>query len=910
MPDKKENPMLRTMVLVVLLFTTHAAAQSLEIDRALVTRHDTLKVTLKLPSPLKGQGTLRLVWSDSYDRTVAVEQREMAVDGNTVRVLLPLRRAVALQNYLEAELAVGSTTLKAHRTEFIVTPAEPWDDYQVIMYYPYRREQQAGLRELGVTAGQIQNVASRTPEGAAIWWKNDYRFYCDQMADEFYAPYHTPELDPKDKLMLETKVAYKADRSRKEPFFRRPCFHDTEAESRAMAKIRQVVLAQMRFKPFFYSTDETGVANLIEAWDFCFCPLTLKTMGKWLLSQYGSLQAINQEWGTDFTTLEDVTPLTTDEMMKRGDDNLSPWADHRTFMNVTFSDAARKASETVRSVEPGAIAGLVGCQAPSAFGGYDYWLLSQAIDVAEPYNIGCNREIWRSFVPQKPALTTGFGADNMEIWRLWYQALHGDRGVIIYDEENRYLDAAGKPTSLGEKVAPTYQELTGGLGMQLCHMERVNDPIAVHYSQPSITAHWMIEHEPLGEGWVDKRSRYEYTESRFLRLRQSTLYLLEDNLRQYTFVSYAQMENGAFDSKPARVMILPQSMAMSRGECAALKRFVERGGTLIADCRTALMDNHSKRLPEGQLDGLFGIQRSDQRFDPGPPGLQYVGKEKGSQYPLTLDNVSAAEPGIKVVSGATVLYRDAKGTPAVIVSQHGKGRSIYLNADITNYHFWRLQPLEGESLRHLVAGLLKSANVPGQYTLTQSDGKEVTGVEAHPWQCGSLRILGIHRNYGLMVSELGPADYQKQTALKRPLELKIDFEQDVALYDARLGIFLGKKKTHIFPLGEIQPTILAILPEPVRGLVINAPRQVSPGELVEVHLNLNGPVLGNTHTFRVQLIDPAGRELSMLTRNLAAPQGRVIWELPLAVNLPRGEYSIKVHDIATGSRAEQRLAVN
>jgi hypothetical protein len=176
-----------------------------------------------------------------------------------------------------------------------------------------------------------------------------------------------------------------------------------------------------------------------------------------------------------------------------------------------------------------------------------------------------------------------------------------------------------------------------------------------------------------------------------------------------------------------------------------------------------------------------------------------VGKEKGNQYPVTLENVSAAEPGIKAVVGARALYRDVKGTPAVVFSQHGKGTSIYLNADITNYQRWRLQPLEGESLRHLIAGLLKSANVPGQYTIAQSDGQEVTGVEVHPWQCGSLRILGIHRNYDLMVSELGPADYQKQSALKRPLELKIHFDRELALRHSP-GDLPGEEKNSSLPI--------------------------------------------------------------------------------------------------------------
>ena len=134
---------------------------------------------------------------------------------------------------------------------------------------------------------------------------------------------------------------------------------------------------------------------------FLFRSIDTAAMRQWLVEQYGSLESINQQWGTRFASLEDVAPLTTDEMMQRGDDNWSAWADHRTFMNLTFAEAARKASDTVKSGSqcdrrPG------GWQAPSAFGGYDYWLLSKAIDVIEPYNIGVNREIWRSFAPHKP----------------------------------------------------------------------------------------------------------------------------------------------------------------------------------------------------------------------------------------------------------------------------------------------------------------------------------------------------------------------------------------------------------------------------------------------------------------------------------------------------------------------------
>ncbi len=131
---------------------------------------------------------------------------------------------------------------------------------------------------------------------------------------------------------------------------------------------------------------------------------------------------------------------------------------------------------------------------------------------------------------------------------------------------------------------------------------------------------------------------------------------------------------------------------MSAAECAAARRFVERGGTLIADSRTAPMDEHCKMQPRGQLDDLFGVGRTDSVFAPGPAPL--TAADAAARPPQL--GVGTAEPGIRVLPGARALYRDRRGTPAVIVRNHGKGRTIYLNALITDYHRSRLRPPEGD----------------------------------------------------------------------------------------------------------------------------------------------------------------------------------------------------------------------
>jgi len=890
-----------------LVLCSPAYAQQFRIDPGTVTQDDALTGTVRLREPATGPGTLCLTWTDSYGRTVAVERREVTVDGDAVPFTLPLTRALALLNFLEGELTVGGSTVKIPRAAFHVTPSPAtWDDYVVIMYYPYRRtQQQLALRDCGVTSGRI--TGRRTLDRAKMWWANDYRYYCDQIVCEYYAPYHTPRQRPKWKLLLDAQAAYLADRSSKEPFIRKPCLLDPKARADAMEKMRRAAQTHIRFKPLFYATDECGVGNLSAAWDFCYDPRTLAAMRTWLIGQYGSLEAINREWGTTFARLDDVVPLTTDETMARGDHNFSSWTDHRHFMNKCFADAVKAGADAVKSVDPSGLTGLLGAQAPSAFGGYDYWLLSQAMDMIEPYNIGNNREIWRSLAPRKPAVTTGFGRGRQEIWRLWYQALHGDLGLIIYDERRRYLDRQAQPTATALRVEPTYRELTDGIVKQLWAMKRINDPIAIHYSQPSITAHWMLEHLPDGPAWAEMHPERNRRDSPFMRTRESWARVLEDLWLGYTFVAYGQLENGDFDRMGVRVMVLPQSIALSDKECQALRRFVARGGTLIADCRTGLMDRHGRMLQRGQLDDLFGVTRGDVRFKPGPTGLKPTAD--GGQRARSLERLAAAEPALRPASGAIVLFKDADGTPAVIVNRTGKGKTVYLNAAVTDYHRWRMKPPEGDAFRSFVGETLADAGMRPRFSLSAADDAPAYAAEMHVFRGGVMQIVGVHRNYQIRTGELGPPEYHRQPALEGPLQLTMDLGKPYAVYEQRTGAFLGKRSTVTFALDRLQPTLFTLLPEPVTALEVTAPAEAAVGEVIQARLRLTGPALGDVHVFRLRVLGPDGKELRILTQSVLAPRGEAVAAFPLALSDAKGAYVLQVRDVATGTKAEHRLAV-
>ncbi len=141
------------------------------------------------------------------------------------------------------------------------------------------------------------------------------------------------------------------------------------------------------------------------------------------------------------------------------------------------------------------------------------------------------------------------------------------------------------------------------------------------------------------------------------------------------------------------------------------------------------------------------------------------------------------------------------------------------------------------------------------------------------------------------------------------MELKVNLGAPAALYDVRRGEYLGQKSEWTGTLDDKEPVILSTLPEPVKGISVRAPARAKGGELVTVALQLDGRQLGDAHAFRVQIFDADGQELAMLTRNLAAPRGTCTWELPLAVDLKKGTYALRIREIATGTRAERSLQV-
>ena len=846
-----------SMRLQTLLLLTVTACGGELVLPSHVDRDGTVTVVYRTNAQATGKGDLSFRWTDVYGRVIEDRKFPFELNDETeVGFSIDLRRAVAMKNELHAHFSFEGMNKKKerdHREEdaqavFIARPPDrTWWDYTITMWQNYRREDFAKLKTIGINSGQFVG-RNRTPPEFLI--ANDVRWYAENIATDYYSEYHRWKFDrPTNWQFTWVRELYKKDPSSLEPFKRHPSFSDEAWRKKIRDRLIESAKLYSPYRPLFYSLgDESGIADLSAFWDFDFSDYALTEMRPWLKMRYGTLAELNRAWGTNFEAWELVTPDTTNQAMKRADENWTAWADHKEFMDLSYANALKMGSNAVHSVDPDAYVGIGGAQMPG-WGGYDYYRITQALNALEPYDIGNNIEIIRSLNPALAVITTSFAHGPWEKHRVWYEALHGGRGLILWDDRNEFITKEGAFGGRAEETAPYYRELRGGLGALLINSRRSADPIAIHYSQASMRTEWMLAQKPKGDAWAGRGSARERMDSTFLRLRESWCRLIEDLGLQYNFVAYGQIEKGELLKRGYRALVLPRSTALSRAEAQAIREFVEQGGLLIADGEPGTFDDRSRRLSRPLLADLFAGQ-----------------------------------------------------------GRFGRGRVATVEQDVLHYHQQRLVRKE-ETVHRWAQELFTAAGIRPEFAVTDASGKPVVGVETHVFRNGAVTIVGLHSNPQLRVDELGPPEFKSNERFEHPATVKLRLPAEMQVYDVRSGRAIGKKKELDVTVQPYEPSIFAIALDVMPELRIAAPSRIPRGETATIGVSAAGKTPAARHAFHIDVVDPLGKVLPQYSGNLIAPEGRAAKVLPIAENDPAGKWEIRVKDILSGKVSTAAIEV-
>jgi hypothetical protein len=704
---------------------------------------------------------------------------------------------------------LASLPLAAHSAS---NSLRPWTDYRTILWIGDSANQQPDkrppflqrLREMGINTAMVYGDASPQP-----WVDAGFPYYVENLVNRGLCLKWSSKVRDWDKFVTDWTKNGRPESA----FVRDYCLDDPEWRSWARREVQRIARKNAPHMPLAYNLrDELSVTTSANPFDYDFNPLALARFRDWLKTRYKDLPSLNAQWETQFASWDDVKPFTTDqikhrmasgEAVPRGKPdwqtvqrikfdpakareqptrwNFSPWCDFRAYMDHSLATTLDDLRQAIRTVDPRTPVGIEGTQMPHAFGGYDLWRLSQALDWVEPYDIGNAREIFGSFMPGRPILCTVFEKDTRPARRrLWHLLLEGDRGCIVWWSEDclDWKSADLALTSKARALAPVLQEMTSPLARLFLRAEKQHDPIALHYSQPSIQVNWLLESTADGSTWHRRFSSYESDHNRMVRVRNAWLKAFQDLGFSPVFISSEQLTNAALAKRGFRVFVLPQSLALSPAEAESIRAFLfsptdpdGSGRMVFCDGTPGLFDDAGRLRPRSRLEDLF------------PPAMSETRSYAYSRSERTLTR-----------EGDIARYARSR-----VMAEPDLGWARWVK----------------ETLR----GLTPEVRVPLE-----------TRTRVHRFKLGTARLLAFERNINYHVSE----DLQQaggNEALEKPVTVEATLATPAHLYDLRAQTYLGRTDRLRFTLDPWQPSLFAALAEQVRaeGLMAFLEQQMPEG---------------------------------------------------------------------------------
>ena len=351
---------------------------------------------------------------------------------------------------------------------------------------------------------------------------------------------------------------------------------------------------------YFYNIgDENCLAADLKK-ENCFCEACQGRFRKYLAREFGSLEGLNAAYGTRYGKWEDVTAY---PFMKSSRKRRMPlWADYRAFMEEQFLGMHLLAKAQIEKFDPGAVVGVEGMGPPEmSVAGWNFYRFFPHFRFAAPYFT--SREV-HAMRYLGPGAVRGawYGTYEGQMsdaivrrtpWRFLMYGLNGAFWWAASINNNVFSNATiFRPDllplrhfSLSAAEIAAIKE--SGAGMLMVRARPYDSGVAVHYSNPCLHASSI---EPGMTTWGMSIAEFGA--------------LLEEASLQYSFICPQELEKGV--PQGVKTLVLPFSQAMSDAECAAVRDFVERGGTLVADYMPARLTEHCVKRGRSPIADLFG----------------------------------------------------------------------------------------------------------------------------------------------------------------------------------------------------------------------------------------------------------------------------------------------------------------
>ena len=827
--------------------TSPRGVERVELDQPFAEEGETITGTVVLRGEgFTSQHALRVQLRTSDDRVLARQEFPRAPEGKQVRFSFPIGRwatillraeAVLLKDGQEVDLGEASFTVPQRRRgqfNFIM-----WDrPSDLLGYWAYRKLRDAAGISVCLVGGEPGPVL--------------------QACDIAQIPYTTRILDRYD------------ENGHMQPV----CWNDEPRVEEYVQSIVEKYLPSRQHGVFVYSLgDETTTKGC------CLHPACLEAYRRYLREQYGTIEALNESWGSNYRSFAEVQLLDPKDnwenaALRQG--LTARWYDRQAFARYNFAQFCGRFVRAYARLDPRAVTGFEGA---GRFGD-DFEAIITTNGFWSPYPSLAD-EILRSLAPREFIRSNWMGyqktADPL-VAVAWRMVCNGCDSVWWWrwDGIGRFHGYLRPTLDLWPATAELAEEMRivrEGLGDWLLHAQRVDGTVALLYSLPSTFAPRLHNSGEFGDPAA---------------MHQAWVSVTKDLGVPFRYLTPRLLTEGVLASGKFKVLVLPFVQALGPAQAEAIRQFVEGGGTVIADLRPGVYTPHCRATPPGVLSDLFGVRQTV----PGQPQtvtVSLAARIEGQELRLHLEEVKA-DAALEPTDARA--WGQADGVPLMLTKGVGRGRAFLLNFPLTAYEGKR-QEAESDQIRSFVRGLYALAGVTPPLEMETTDGEPLRATEATLWEAGPLTMLALRPDPGRWRWS-GPegAEFRRRQG-------RITLPQPRHVYDLRQGKYLGKVRSFTTELYLGRANFFALLPAPVPGLRLTvAPQQGSPGGTlrVQVQLTSSAPSAGLYAVFLTGTA-PDGSRPRWLQKVLLLREGRAETTLRLAYNDPLGVWQLRAQEL-------------
>lgn len=844
------------------------AVTDIAMAEELFAAADPLRFRIALSAPLAA-GQWHFTVADALGRTLLTCAVPHPANAAELEQELALPPPLCVWHELTAALQVGDrpAPLLVRRQEFCREWRRPTDEFALLTWYgPSREGTMDALINRAFAAAGVNIVYP-----SHVWGKDvDRRCIESVRAGLTILPY-------------VCSVSPNRDAATGAPHARQPAVTDPEYRRAVRDQVTDCARQFRRLCPAGYSLGDENCFS--PGPEFCTAPASIAYYRDWLKRRYGDVAALNQAWRTSETAIDAIEPVLLADARKAG--NPAPWIDFRLCMEDSWSGIFGELSRAIREVDPPALVGHEGSGSLNSTGGFDWWTMLRELQMFVPYpgapvqgnlvrslrNPGTLSSYWYG------AYTFSCGGRRLTTQEYfpWYCLFQSFNSAWYFNS----IGNAGMAHEVGfaadlrplphfRATADACREIRTGFDKLLLNSERQADGIAIYYSPVAIHENSFrgrpVTHAATLDAWCK---------------------LLNDLTLQYDFVAHAQVRDGLLDQGRYRLLILPLAQAMSTGEAEAIRRFVAKGGALLADLPPAIADEHGHAYAAQPLAEWFGRQ-------PGPDQLQIAtcdsektpvtlvlptGERVAWRGELRLGNAAKGPARAWTAAGDTPLLLKTDGTPVLL-----------MNLVLDGYAKARRDP-SGAVWRQTVAAVLAQLGVRPALALTGPDGTAMGEVQVFRFRRAGATFVGIM-----------PEDFNAVTVRERPAQLRL--AEAAHVYDLRRHAYLGRSQTVPLTLRTCRAEVLGLLPHVAGRLSLKAgvetkgsARTLSCTGLLET---VEGKPVGSEHVIRLDLRDPAGEVRTPYGLRALTTDGRVQAAWALVASDPPGVWSVEAVDVVSG----------